>query len=228
VPGLPGSGASPPATRTGQVVETLRQAIVAGTLAAGTPLGVADVAADLGVSATPVREALTRLEREGLVVVRPFRGAQVVRLDVEDLRRLLELREALDGMAARLAAERMTDDERAALRAAFAAHADRVRATQRYQGVRQDLEFHALIRAGARNGELSAAAQRLQDRIEVALRNLPATETGWRDLVDGHRALLDAIERRDPDAAEAAARAHVRVARKSLIESDGRTVTDAR
>src|SRR5436305_4452824 len=95
------------------VADRLRDAILAGELQPGQRLSVPDLARLLDTSRTPVREALYVLERAGLAEIRPRRGAVVFGGGRESLREMLELREALDGMAARLAAQRMTDTERA-------------------------------------------------------------------------------------------------------------------
>ena len=105
-----------PATLVEQVVESLRKAIVTGTLPPGHRLSVPEIARRLGVSHTPAREAMLVLERDGLIANRPRFGAEVVRYGDADLNEMLDLREALDGMAARRAAERMSSTDKAALR----------------------------------------------------------------------------------------------------------------
>src|SRR3954453_21102367 len=98
------------------VVERLRTAILDGDLVSGERLSVPHLARTLGTSRTPVREALYALEQAGLVEIRPRRGAVVFGGGDDTLRQMFELREALDGMAARLAAQRMTAEEKADLR----------------------------------------------------------------------------------------------------------------
>lgn len=86
----------------------LKQSILSSQLSPGQPLAVKELAEEMGISRTPVREALVTLHSEGLVEVFPSRGTFVARITVADLRELSELRESLEGMTARLAAQRRT------------------------------------------------------------------------------------------------------------------------
>ena len=91
-----------------RVYELVKRRIVANELLSGTKLAEDGLAKELGVSRTPVREALNRLTQDGLVTVSPGRGAFVATFSFEDMVQLLEIREALEGMAARLASSRIT------------------------------------------------------------------------------------------------------------------------
>jgi DNA-binding GntR family transcriptional regulator len=110
-----------------RVYEQLRDEIVAGALRPGEQLVEARIAADLGVSKTPVREALIRLQRDGLVEIEPYRGARVLEPSAEDIREILELRLLIEGQIARDLAERRPADVLAALEGSIgesrAAHA---------------------------------------------------------------------------------------------------------
>ncbi len=93
------------------VVDNLRQAIVSGQFPAGMRLMELQLAEKMGVSRTPVREAIRKMELEGLVVMIPRRGAYVADISIKDINEVYEIRTALDVLAAGLAAERIDDDE---------------------------------------------------------------------------------------------------------------------
>ena len=115
-PGESPAPVEPGRSLTAQVHERLRAEILGGTIAPGAHLSVPSIARRLGVSRTPVREALFRLEQDGLVRSLPHRGVVVLTPDPADLRELFEVREALEGMAARVAASHALPGEVSALR----------------------------------------------------------------------------------------------------------------
>lgn len=189
----------------------LRDAILAGDLPPGSRLSIPALARRLGVSRTPVRDAVYALERSGLARTRARRGAVVFDGSRDDLRDLCEMREALDGMAARLAATRMTPVERDALRAVLAKHGDAIRQADQEGRIASAFEFHRLIRIGARNPRLAEDLARLQDQIVLATRSVPLPPGALGDdVLRGQAAILDAIAGEAPDAAEQAARRHIR------------------
>src|SRR5207247_9710901 len=93
-------------------LERLREAIIMGELTPGTPLRLEDLAASLGMSISPIREAVRQLEALGLAEHVPHHGAKVVAIDVEELRDLFQVRLALETIAVRRAAQRFTDEDR--------------------------------------------------------------------------------------------------------------------
>jgi DNA-binding GntR family transcriptional regulator len=193
------------------VADQLRRAILAGELEPGRHLSVPDLARVLDTSRTPVRDALYILERAGLVEIRPRRGAVVFGGGPEPLREMLELREALDGMAARLAAQRMTEAERNELRTVAKEHDQALAAGDVERHLVLDPQFHVLIRDGAHNARLAADLVRLGDQILLVMRTWSLAPGGMgagtrRD----HGAIARAVMSGDADAAEAAARRHVR------------------
>lgn len=194
-----------------RVVERLREAILRGDFAPGDKLSVPDLARTLQTSRTPVREALYALERSGLVVMRPRRGAVVFGGGPAELRHLFEVREGLDGMAARLAATRMTETERAALQDTWEQHDAAMAARDLADHVALDVRFHELIRDGAHNPVLSESLARLRDQLTLIVRSWSGSPgaLGRRTRAD-HRVLAEAVLAGDPDRSEATARAHVR------------------
>lgn len=196
-------------TTADAVYEALRQAILAGELAPGRRLRSDALAGELNVSRTPVREALRKLEAEGLVEA--SRSALVVRqLSEEDLTEIFYVREALEGMAARLAAENATRaeiDELAALVEDMGAVAarDNVAGLRRLTG-----EFHVLVCRASHNKRLIRSLTALLDHARQAQTSTLYLPRRPAEALEEHAALLRAIERRDPDQAETLARAHRR------------------
>lgn len=194
-----------------QVTDRLRQSILDGGLAPGAHLSVPRLAALLGVSRTPVREALVALEGAGLVVQRLRRGAVVFGGGPDDLRALFELREALDGMAARLAADRIDDGQRAELGAILCRHERALDEGAVDDHVRYDLAFHAYLRSCCGNDRIIRELARLHDQTLLVMRSTASTPGAMGAKVRrDHRAVFDAVVGGDPDAAERAARDHVR------------------
>lgn len=201
-----------------KVYERLVDAILSGSLASGAALHVADIARDLQVSPSPVRDALSRLAAEGLVTNNPNRRTTVIRLEREDVIEAFELRGILECGAARLAAERIDKAALESLRkvaarcAALAGKPERKR-----EMLDLDNEFHLRVAEACRNGALSQEVVRCYRRVRVMqlLKLAPARMS----LAHGeHEAVIQALERRDPDATEAAMRAHLQNALAFVLE----------
>lgn len=196
------------------VYERLRAGILSRELVAGTRLSVPSLAEELGVSRSPVREAVQRLVQSGLATEAVHRGAVVTALDLAGVLSLYELREALEGMAARLACERATTDEIAALESLLEEHALALHAGEHDRHVALDMEFHARLRDAARNEHLQNALEGVQDKIAIAM--LAADNSWHQQALSEHRAIFAAIRQGPPETAEAVARAHISRIRYSL------------
>lgn len=200
--------------------QALQAAIVDGRLGPGTRLSVPYLAEQLGVSRSPVREALTRLISDGLAVQLPRRGAAVARLTLADLLPVYVLREVLDGLAARLAATRIGPEAEAGLRKALTDHAI---AADRGDGkaiADADLAFHAELRRTAGNAELEQTLGGIQARIRVTMQTTVITE-GPLLAISDHQKILDAVTAGEPDRAERHAREHVARLTAALREQIG-------
>jgi DNA-binding GntR family transcriptional regulator len=196
-------------TAVDAVYEVLRRSILDGELPPGHRLRSDVLANELEVSRTPVREALRKLETEGLVDA--SRSGLVVRQSSEeDLVEIFYLREALEGMAARLAAENATRAEIDELNALFedmeavAARGD-IALVRKLTG-----EFHLLVCRASHNKRLIQSLQGLLDHVRQAQSSTLYMPGRPADALKEHRALLRAIEKRDPDLAETLARQHRR------------------
>lgn len=197
-------------TRRGEVVyNQLREGIRRGALRPGSRLRETEIARDLGVSRTPVREALKRLQAEGLVVFNQPRGLIVNELVQKQILELYAMREVLGGAAARFAGEqasRLEIDDLQKL-----AHRQRSARTPE-EAADANRRLHEAIANAAHNEYLLRAMTVLSDALSLlgnTTYSVPGRmESGARE----NEQIVDAIARKDPDAAEATARAHIRAA----------------
>lgn len=213
---LPDDSAS---TISARVFRSLCEAIVAGELPAGSKISEPELARTYGISRGSLREAIARLEACGLVIRRANVGARVVSLSSAQLLEIFLVREALEGMAARLAAQHMSDVEIDELRELLRLHGKQISedAEQSYFQREGDLDFHYRIVKGSHNSRLIALLcddlyhlVRLY-RYQFGMRS----KRGPRAFVE-HGYIVDAIERRDAEMAELMMRAHVRASRENV------------
>ena len=191
------------------VYTALRERILSGDLPRASKLRQVSLAEEMGVSRTPLREALRRLAAEGLVDFSPNRGATVSELDFGDMRHAWAARVALEPGAARLAAERRDPDGMAAMRAAIADQ--RSAAGGRGQSFSANRSFHLALATASGNPHLTRFAEmlwvpRIGVPIYAAQAAEPAGPSAW---ADEHERIADAIEHGDAEAAERLTRAHI-------------------
>jgi DNA-binding GntR family transcriptional regulator len=203
---------------TDDVYETVKALVMDHALAPGTHLNIDALARDLEVSQTPVREALARLEADGLTVKQPLRGYTVAPLlDKDQFEHLFGLRFLLEPWAAGEAASRATPQDHAALEATFALVTD-VPAEGSYDTYRaltaHDERFHALIHELSGNTLLAPTFQRLHPHLHI-FRLYYGSDIGAQ-AVDEHRHILEAIHKGSADDAEAAMRTHLEGSRDRL------------
>ena len=194
-------------------LEELREAIILGELTPGAPLRLEDLARSLGMSISPIREAVRQLEALGLAEHVPHHGAKVVALDVDDLRELFEVRLALETLAVRGAARRFTDDDAADARSSLGAYARARRSRDVRAAMRAHTAFHFTLYEAARSAWLARLIRPAWDSCE---RYRPALLSAKGPLQDRHQALdeelLAACERHDEERAATALRAHLELA----------------
>jgi DNA-binding GntR family transcriptional regulator len=207
-----------------EVYDEVRGLIVLGTYPAGQPVTELELCERLGVSRTPVREALRRLESDGLVRA-ARRGVTVVELDAKALRDAYLVRASLEALTAELAAHRQRDGELSpASLARLVKHADLADQATRQgdlvAGVRHNRAFHQYVATLADNPAASEVLDRIWDQITVSTR-ASLTAPARPGLVDDeHRRLIAAIADGDPPEAAARARAHV-LATMSVLTEQG-------
>lgn len=199
--------AQPRVTAYEFVHDTLRRAILSGALPGGTRLVQADIASQLSVSTTPVREALRDLVAEGLVVFRTHIGAVVRELDFGELIELYEIRKALEPLAIRRAAAQITEEELAAA-SALAKAMEQETAPAAWAALNRT--FHGLLEEAAQASFIQSVLKGVQDIAAIYVAHSLMMEPSR--IVSGneeHRALLTALSRRDGDAASSILVAHL-------------------
>lgn len=195
------------------VFRALKDRIVTGDLAPGSRLIESGVAAQFGVSRTPVREALQRLAMEGLIDVDPIRGMVVHAPDAREIQDVLLIRASLDALAADVAARTATESDLARLRVTIEAMANGIAGDRREQIMLANRRFHDIIYEAASNPRLARMAGELRDYVRRFSIPPSASTDRVRDVLTEHRAILEALEQRDGDAARAASDRHLSAAR---------------
>lgn len=184
--------------------------IEAGRLPPGSRLLEVELADQLGISRTPVREAIKRLESQGLISHEPNQGAVIAKLDHARTVELYVVREVLEGLAARLAATSATQPELDLLRATMEEDWKYVDSPEKL--VIRDRHFHKQIQLTARNHFLNNTLDNMRISQILMTGTTLAVKARPRALLEEHQAIVDAITSRDADKAEACARFHVRQA----------------
>lgn len=202
------------------VYRRLKDRIVSGNLEPDSRLVELNIAAEFGVSRTPVREALKRLAAENLVLADPARGMVVHAPDATEIEDMFIVREALDGLAARLASHRITPSELSRLRLIVDSMRQAISSGRREQVVTANQRFHDIIYAAAGNPMLARIAGDLRD-FARRFTTLPfASPDRVEHVLAEHEAILTALEQHDPEAAHRASDAHLAAAREYLVRLD--------
>ncbi|NEK56995.1 GntR family transcriptional regulator [Geodermatophilus sabuli] len=186
--------------------DALRDLIISGGVEVDTPLRQDELAARLGISRTPLREALHALASEGLVTFDAHRGAVVTRPSVAQLLDLYEIREQLEVLAGRKVVAGTTD---AHIRAVHDLHDSMQGVTDPVAWAQLNQQFHATLYAPCENRELIALISTLSARAKFYVRILVSTGPSAAVAHGEHGEMLAALTRRDPDAMEAAIRSHL-------------------
>jgi DNA-binding GntR family transcriptional regulator len=206
------------------VYQAIRQRIVQGYYSGGQKLKEVELAAELQVSRTPVREALKRLAQGGLVVQRPHGGAHVTPLTARTVVEVYEVRMALESLAARLAAARATAEDVAGLRAVNAEYRRLAAGAGPPEGLQAVAgDFHARILAAARNEILTSTLANIHDHMARCRRLLVISPETNAFAVATHDLILEAIAEGAEDMAEQLMRAHIDYSRRRVLQSLGVT-----
>lgn len=201
------------------VCETIRQAIIDGTFSPGERLMEIQMADEMGVSRTPVREAIRKLELEGFVVMIPRRGTYVADISIRDITEIYEIRTSLDVLAAGLAAERITDDELETLNRLLVEIGQHIADNNMEKIVEIDTAFHDILYQASRNERLCSIINNLREQL-TGIRGRSMSYPGRLvETMDEHRSLVDCIAARNVEAAQNAARVHIENAEHTLMKS---------
>lgn len=198
--------------------ERLRDAITRGDLPPGTPLAENTLSAELNISRTPVREALQQLAQEGLVQVIPGRAVTVAAPSMEEVLNVVHLRSLLEPEVARLAAMSASMDDIAAMQRAAAEMGKAAAAGDRTRWSQADTRYHEALCGACKNTLLGRLAMQTRNRIHYMINDPQTAPARVRSCTDEHQLIADAIARRDPSAAESAAKEHIEKLRNSLFE----------
>ena len=206
-------------TLSENVFRRIQAAIVKGEIAPGSKISEPELARTYGISRGPLREAIHRLEGQRLLVRVPHVGARVVSLSHAELIELYEIRESLEGMACRLAAERMSDEDIAELRRVLETH-ERDEAFQAGVGYYQqegDFDFHYKIIQGSGNRTLTQMlCGELYQLVRMYRIQFSATPNRPHQAFAEHHRILDAIADRDGELAELLMRRHIGASKRNI------------
>lgn len=191
-----------------QVYVALKRLIVRHELPPGTRLSVPALSERFDVSRSPVREAVLQAVRDGLAIERPRQGVFVSSFNLMDLQAYFQLREVLEGLSARLAAERRTDESLAFIKTSLDIQTQRLEQDNIEGFIEADIAFHQAILSASQNPALQETLGQIYQKLAVALAVRAAPAGPDRTLTD-HRAIVEAIEARDASRAESAARRHI-------------------
>jgi DNA-binding GntR family transcriptional regulator len=197
--------------------EALKEAIIRGSLRAGQRLVETQLAETLNISRTPLREAILKLQSEGFVQRLSSGGTRVRPLSADEVRHLYAIREVLEGLAAREAAERITLEQLERLDQ-LTRELEAIEASTDVDRIaRVGEQFHRIILEAGGNRQLAEHLRQLRDQIQ-RYRYLTIEVVGrGRAAAGEHTALLEALRKRDPAKAEKVARWHIQRARQSMI-----------
>jgi DNA-binding GntR family transcriptional regulator len=202
----------PALTKNAYVYEELRRRILAGELTQGQSISQEQLAAELGVSTTPLREALRRLDAEGLVNLDAHRDARVTRLNAEEARSLFEIREKLDPLAAKLAATRRTDADVAAIESALK-ELEPLSASTGFESLLVHRAFHRSVYTASHNPLLSSLLEGLWDKADryrqIGLQSKPDSADDRERVRREHIAIAEAVISGDAREAERTMKKHV-------------------
>lgn len=199
------------------VFRTLRQEILTGELKPGERLMEIHLANRLGVSRTPIREAIRILELEGLVTMTPRRGAEVANITEKNLRDVLEVRRVLDALAASLACDRITDEEKEQLRAACDTFAKATETKNVTTIARADVALHDIIIKAAGNERLAQIVGNLSEQMYRYRFEYIKDVSKHQSLIEEHRIIYESIIKQDKETAAKAVKMHIDNQEKSII-----------
>jgi len=198
------------------VYQRLKETIVRGQIPPGSKLVETQISRELGVSRTPLREAISRLGQEGLLEVVPRRGTFVRKQSLNEILEGLEIREALEGLAARLAARHATPEIIQKMKNCFAGFSAKNVEKSIKDYAQQNVRFHHFIIQASRNRRLIGIIRNLYDQMDmVRLQTIVLPGRARKSLAE-HREIIRLIEKRSGELAEKLLRLHIRDLRRAV------------
>lgn len=203
------------------VYEQIKLQILTGKIKPGTRMMEVEVANEMGVSRTPVREAIRKLEKEGLITIEPRRGAYVSDISVKDMVDILEVREDLEGLAASLAAERITKEQLSEMEEVTRSYSKAIADNDTEAIIKYDEQFHKLIVNSSGNNTLISLSETIQD-LALRFRYLYYDDfSRYENMPSEHKHIMEAIVSGDKEAARRVADSHVGKLKKFIMDEDG-------
>lgn len=199
------------------VFNTLRQAILIGELKPGERLMEIHLADRLGVSRTPIREAIHKLEREGLVTIIPRKGAEVSQITEKSMNDVLEVRRALDALCVELACDRITEEGLENLKSACDNFEQSVKTGDSKKIAQADVALHDIIVQATGNQRLIQLVNNLSEQMYRYRFEYIKDSSQHQTLVEEHRIIYQSIVRKDKKTAAEAARTHIDNQEKAII-----------
>lgn len=192
------------------VFQTLRTAILKGDLKPGERLMELQLASKLGVSRTPIREAIRMLEQEGLARTIPRKGAEVAGMTEKDMEDVLQIRCVLEELAARLSCENITDEEMRELKIAMVAFEEKTREGNVVELAKADVTFHDIIYRAADNPKLLVLLNNLREQMYRYRTEYMKDDRILPVLIREHREMVKALENRDQELVAREVRQHLK------------------
>ena len=199
------------------VFNTLRQAILTGELKPGERLMEIHLANKLGVSRTPIREAIRKLELEGLVTMIPRRGAEVAQITEKGMNDVLEVRRAMDALCVELACDRITPEELEQLREACDGFEAAVKTKDVKKIAQADVALHDIIVQATGNQRLIQLVNNLSEQMYRYRFEYIKDSSQHERLVEEHRIIYQSIVQKDKETASQAAKTHIDNQERSII-----------
>lgn len=192
------------------VFQTLRTAILKGDLKPGERLMELQLASKLGVSRTPIREAIRMLEQEGLARTIPRKGAEVAGMTEKDMEDVLQIRCVLEELAARLSCQNITDEEMRELKIAMVAFEEKTREGNVVELAKADVTFHDIIYRAADNPKLLVLLNNLREQMYRYRTEYMKDDRIHPVLIREHKEMVKALESRDQELVAREVRQHLR------------------
>ena len=204
------------------VFNALRNAILRGDLKPGDRLMEMHLASKLGVSRTPIREAIRMLEQEGLAITEPRRGAMVAGMTEKDLEDVLLIRDALDELAVSLACENVNDEIIASLEASMKNFQKAIKGGNVKEIVAADEEFHNIIYRAADNRRLETIVNNLREQMYRYRYEYSKDKTVYSQLIDEHSRIIEGLKNQDVNGVKSTMHVHL----ENQVEAVRKTIRD--
>lgn len=205
------------------VYEELKRQILIGEITPGTRMMEVELAEDMGVSRTPVREAIRKLEKEGLVTIEPRKGAYASNISIKDMVDVLEVRQGLEAMAAAIASEKISDAQKEELQNAVDQYRAAVESEDVEEIIKYDQKFHMLIVTYSDNKTLTQVFSTVQELV-IRFRYIYYDDFNrYENMPNEHQEIEEAIMSGDSEKARIAADQHV-ARLKDFVINEGEKV----